>query len=292
MFIVDTQVHIWAPETPERPWIPGGAERVRHMGHRAEPIGFEELRGMMDASGVARVLICPPTWEGDRVDLGLQAAKAYPERFGVMARVPLDRPEEAKALILSWRGEPGIKGVRLTFSFERERDWIKDGTADWYWPFAEAHDIPTMLLIPHAKRELASIAKRHPKLRLTVDHMGILGNTTDEAILPYVAATEQLAEFPNICVKLSNLPSFSTQKFPYANLNPVIERLVRAFGPRRCFWGTDLSRMIGRYHVGYPEAIDHVLHHLPFLSESDKEWIMGRAVCDWLRWPPGGASHA
>jgi predicted TIM-barrel fold metal-dependent hydrolase len=285
MLIVDSQVHIWAPETAERPWMPGGMDRLRHMGHRLQPIGFEELRQMMDAATVNRALLVPPTWDMDRVDLCLEASERYPDRFGVMGRIPVDRPEEAKELIRSWKDHPGMKGVRLTFSFERERDWIKNGTADWYWPHAEKHDIATMLLVPFAKAELKTIATRHPGLRLTVDHVGIFGNTSDRAIAPYIDDTIALSALPNVCVKLSNLPSFSTDPFPYPNLSPYIERVVRAFGAERCFWGTDLSRMIGKYKVGYREAIDHVMHHMPFLSEAEKEEILGTGVCRWLRWP-------
>ncbi len=285
MLIADSQVHIWAAETPGRPWIPGGMARLLHMKHRPEPIGYEELKQMMDAAGVRRAIICPPTWEGDRIDLGLEASEHYPDNFGVMARIPLKRPDEAKALIQDWRANhPGIKGVRLTFSFENEVDWVKDGTADWYWPYAEQHDISTMLLIPDAKPELMDVLRQHPKLRVTVDHMGIRGGTKDDAIAPYIAATEALAQFPNCNVKLSNLSSFSTQAVPYTNLNPYIERLVKAFGARRCFWGTDLSRMIGATGHGYREAIDH-LTGLPFLSENDKAWILGEGLCEWLRWP-------
>ena len=284
MLIADSQVHIWAAERPDRPWIPGGMARLQHMKHRLEPIGYEELKAMMDAAGVRRAMLCPPTWEGDRNDLGIEAARRCPDRFGVMARIPLQQPDEAKEMILGWRDEPGVKGVRLTFSFENEVNWPKDGTAAWYWPFAEKHDIPTMLLMPDAKPELREVLRRHPGLRVTIDHMGIRGGTKDAAIEPYIAATEALAEFPNVNVKLSNLPSFSSEATPYANLYPSIERLVRAFGARRCFWGTDLSRMIGAYGIGYEEAIAH-FRGLPFLSEEDKELIMGRALCEWLRWP-------
>jgi predicted TIM-barrel fold metal-dependent hydrolase len=76
----------------------------------------------------------------------------------------------------------------------------------------------------------------------------------------------------------------TTEPPPYANLYPYIERLVRAFGAKRCFWGTDLSRMIGAYGMGYKDAIAH-LRGLPFLTEQDKEWILGRGLCEWLRWP-------
>jgi hypothetical protein len=72
-------------ETPEGPWIPQGMKRLQHMHHRLEPIGYEELKDMMDAAGVRRAMICPPTWEGDRNDLGIEASRRDPDRFGVMA---------------------------------------------------------------------------------------------------------------------------------------------------------------------------------------------------------------
>ena len=42
----------------------------------------------MDAAGVARVVIVPPSWEGDRNDLALEAARLHPDRFAVMGRPP------------------------------------------------------------------------------------------------------------------------------------------------------------------------------------------------------------
>ena len=51
MFIVDSQVHIWAPESPDRPWIEGGAARIKLNGHREKAMGYEELRSLMDEAG-------------------------------------------------------------------------------------------------------------------------------------------------------------------------------------------------------------------------------------------------
>lgn len=283
MLIADSQVHIWEAETPDRPWIPGGMDRLLHMKHRAEPIGYEELVGWMDEAGVRRAMLCPPTWLGDYNDFAIAGARKYPNRLGVMARLPLKEPAKAKEWLMRYLDEPGVKGIRLTFSFENEVNWPKEGVADWYWPLAEKHNIPTMLLIPDAKPELTEIVKRHPGLRVAVDHMGIRGGTKDDGIAPYIDATVELAKFPNVSVKLSNLPSFSTQGPPYTNLNRYIEKVVKAFGAERCFWGTDLSRMIGAYGINYPEAIAHV-KGLPFLNERQKEQILGESLCKWLGW--------
>src|ERR1700722_3538504 len=89
---------------------------------------------------------------------------------------------------------------------------------------------------------------------------------------------------PSAGFSLLAIACSAPQPSPYPNLDPYIERLVRAFGARRCFWGTDLSRMIGAHGIGYKEAIAH-FQGVPFLSEADKESIMGRGLCEWLRWP-------
>ncbi|MGH1553593.1 hypothetical protein ACRAWF_21205 [Streptomyces sp. L7] len=45
MFVVDTQIHIWKEESPDRPWVPGARERIRLNGHREDPFSYEEAPG-------------------------------------------------------------------------------------------------------------------------------------------------------------------------------------------------------------------------------------------------------
>jgi hypothetical protein len=42
--------------------------------------------------------------------------------------------------------------------------------------------------------------------------------------------------------------------------------------------------MIGAYGMHYAEAVAYV-QQLPFLNTEEKEWILGRGLCEWLRWP-------
>lgn len=284
MLVCDSQVHIWAEPSAERPWAPGGPELHRQMGHRQAAIGYEELKDLMDAAGVDRALLVPPTWDLDRNDLGLAAAAKYPDRFGLMARVPLRDPEEGKRRLQSWQDVPGVKGVRLTFFRPEEATWLSDGTADWYWPVAEQLGVPTMVHAARFPDEIARVAEQHPHLSLILDHMGVPGGTKDDAVAPFVEATAALSRYPNVAVKLSGLPAKSTEPYPYANLNDCVRMLVDAYGPRRCYWGTDLSRMLGGCGITYRQCVTHFTEDMTVLSADELDWIMGRALCEALGW--------
>ena len=53
-----------------------------------------------------------------------------------------------------------------------------------------------------------------------------------------------------------------------------------AFGPQRCFWGTDVTRM----PCTYRQCVTMFTEELPWLKGNDLELVMGRAVCEWLGW--------
>src|SRR5438128_5649006 len=112
-----------------------------------EPFRTERLLPMMDGAGADRVVVGPPSWPGDRNDYALEAAKRYPNRFAVMGRIALQDPKSA-ALLPKWKEQPGMLGVRLTFNSPTAIGWLKDGTADWFWPAAEKAGIPVMFQAP------------------------------------------------------------------------------------------------------------------------------------------------
>ncbi len=277
MPIVDSQVHIWAENTPDRPWAPNMENRA----HLKEPLTAERLLGLMDEAGVDAAILVPPSLEGDRNDLSVAAAQAYPDRFAVMGRVDLTKPETASRLA-TWRDTPGLLGVRLTFHRDDTRPALTDGTADWFWPVAEKHDIPVMVHAPERLPVLAAIAERHPGLTLIVDHMGFARETRDDRTMAGAERMAALAKWPNVSVKVSAMPCFSSAPWPFRNLDAPLKRVIDAFGPRRSFWGTDLTRILDT--CTYRQAVTHFTERLDFLSRDDLDWIMGRGLCKALRW--------
>ena len=276
MMIADAQVHIWAANTPERPWPAAG------IGREQKPVPFtaDDLLREMDAAGVHRAVIVPPSWEGDRNDLGLAAAQAHPDRLALMGRLSIEDPANAR-LLPDWRKQPGMLGLRFTFHAPEMQVWLSDGTADWLWPAAERAGVPIMVAPPGQLPAMDRIAERHPGLKLVIDHMAVPSGSKDEAAFRHLPQLLALAKRPNVAVKTTSLPSYTTEPYPFRNLQEPIRRIVEAFGPERAFWGTDITRL----PVPYRQAVTPFTEALPFLSDRDKELVMGRALCDWLGWP-------
>jgi len=275
MLICDSQVHIWAANTPQRPWAPSTRP------HRAEPLGHEELLGEMNAAGVHRVVIVPPSLDGPRNDLALDAARAHPGRFAVMGKIDAKDPQ-AHARLARWRSQPGMLGLR--FNFKRSPKTLEDGDADWVWGVAEEAGVPVYVGVSHENVHVFDgIAERYPRLRIIFDHMALASGVKDDVAFRDLDKLLIAARRPNIAVKVSALPCYTDSPYPYRNLHVHVRRVFDAFGPRRMLWGSDLSRLRGAYRG----CVTAFTEEMKWLSGEDLEWIMGRALCEWLGWPAG-----
>ena len=133
------------------------------------------------------------------------------------------------------------------------------------------------------RAQVARIAEHHPQLTLIVDHMGVTADIVKAGKLAdAIIRTLSLARYPNVSVKLSAAPNYSTEDYPFRDFLPHIRRLFDAYGPQRCYWGSDITNGFGR--ATYRQRITHFTEELPFLSEEDKDWIMGRAIVARLEW--------
>jgi len=102
----------------------------------------------------------------------------------------------------------------------------------------------------------------------------------DEAAFADLGALLALAKHPNIAVKATGAPSHSSAPYPYRNIHDGLHRIYDAFGPKRFFWGTDITRM----PCGYRECVTMFTEELPWLRGRDLEQVMGLGVIDWLGW--------
>lgn len=72
---VDAQIHVWEADHADRPWPLSGADGRTAFPQRDIPLSAAEALREMDAAGIDRAIIVPPSWEGDRNDVALQAGR-------------------------------------------------------------------------------------------------------------------------------------------------------------------------------------------------------------------------
>src|SRR5712671_2211804 len=133
-------------------------------------------------------------------------------------------------------------GVRVTFNSDATIAWLKDGTADWFWPAAEKAGLPVMFLASSQVSMFARIAERHPQFTLIIDHMGLSSSSRTNRITDIPAAIDQtvaLAKYPNVSVKLSGALGNSLEPYPFRDMTVYLQRLFDAYGRQRCHWATD-----------------------------------------------------
>lgn len=273
MKIIDSQLHCFYPNTPQRPW-PEGATPV----HGPE-YTVEQATALFDQHGVQGGVLVPPSWNGWDNQYSQDAALAQPKRFAVMGRFNFEAPD-AKEQLRAWRQQPGMTGVRLFIS---GAPWMSLLTPEfsWVWQIAEETQLPVMSTIPGNIAGFEPILTQFPDLRLVIDHAGRHPRgAMDEGAWADEGALHALARFKNVGVKVSSLPCFSTEPYPFRNLHSHIQSIYDRFGPQRMMWGSDVTRLTCSYEENiklFTEAID-------FLSTEDKEWIMGRSVAAALDW--------
>jgi predicted TIM-barrel fold metal-dependent hydrolase len=268
MQIVDAQVHIWSNGPPTVP------------AHRqVEVFPVDSLLNEMDEAGVDAAVLHPPGWDPNGNEVAVEAARQHPERLAILGHFPLDQPE-SRSLIDGWKRRPGMLGLRFALLQPRQQTWWTDGTMDWLWPAAERAGLPVALLATGFLPVVGNVAERYPGLKLLVDHLGRQRSDRDAAGFANLPELLALARFPNVAIKATGAPSYSSEPYPYRNIQPYLRQIYDAFGPERMFWGTDITRM----PCSWRECVTLFTEELPWLSESDKELIMGRAVCEWLGW--------
>lgn len=268
MLIADSQVHLWTFRGDGNPW------------HRMDPTyEVHQLLAEMDEAGVDRAVVVPPMWMGDDNSQALAAAQAHPDRIAVLGRLPLNDPSYADKLA-DWNDQEGMYGLRFTFARDWEQAMLTDGGLEWLWSGAEKAGLPVHFMLSGFVEHVGPIAEKHPDLKLTVDHLGLPGRVVDDEAFAALPTLLDLAKYPNVSVKATTVPAYTSQSFPWPNTHDHLKRVFDAFGPRRMFWGSDLTRL----PCTYSECVRQFTEELDWLKGEDLELVMGRALCDWIGW--------
>ncbi|MBY0527380.1 MAG: amidohydrolase [Gemmataceae bacterium] len=71
-------------------------------------------------------------------------------------------------------------------------------------------------------------------------------------------------------------PPVGKKEPPYADLAPLIQKVVKAFGARRCMWESDCPFQVSKHR--YTDSLDLVRKRLDFLSDEDRDWMLRKTA--------------
>ncbi|MSS73368.1 MAG: amidohydrolase [Candidatus Latescibacteria bacterium] len=270
MRILDPHVHVYKND-PAYPWAP---ETRTPPQEDATP---EMLLALMEANGVEKTVLVQVIhyrWDNRFV---ADTLRRYPDKFMGVCRVNPEDPAAPDHLRM-WAEEQGLHGVRLSPGEGPEGDWFAGPLMDPLFARAASLKVPVLILTkPGRLPDLARLLERHGGLDVCVDHMADCHPDRPDQVQKLL----DLARFPRVFVKISHTWSISREDYPWSDTHGMVKQVIDAFGADRCMWGTDWPVCLSR--TPYAQTLRVVRDEMKFLSDADKEWVLGGTV---LRlWP-------
>ena len=278
--IIDSQVHAYERDRPERPWsgfLEGPSE-----------VTGDDMVAAMDAVGVdGALLVSPFSMYRYDASYALEIYQSHPGRFGLIK--PFDPRSEAVAdEVAEWTSTPGVVGVRLMLTSERyEAD--EPGLGRMLTAAARA-DIPVNVMCVGRLKLMRELARRHPDARLVIDHVGLAQpHEPPPPPEPFADLGEvlSLAELENVAIKISGACTLSRRPFPYPDIWEPLGRVFKAFGFDRCMWGTDWTRAVRL--LTYEQGVE-AFRLADHLSGSERSALMGGTVEKIYGWSPAASA--
>jgi L-fuconolactonase len=285
-------------------------------GSTRDKVLSELLHAMTEAVGVDGALLFPSVAQEQWAE---RLAAEEPGRYALVPRVnpgiagqeaALD-PEapDVEARIAAARERPGVAALRFVISAWPESiAKFESGAWDRALAACQQQRMPIFVFSSGRLDLVARLIDRYPQLSVVVDHLGLpqppLERLDDNrwADLPRLL---ELADRPNVYVKLCGAPSLSSEPFPYHDIWAHVRAIVDAFGAERLMWASDISRFRGRvgWHMRLTsEQLDFVGQHTytqsvglyrdtDVLTPTEKEWVLGRSVRALLAWTDTGVAY-
>jgi L-fuconolactonase len=254
---IDTHHHFWNPGRVPQAWMTSEHALI------ARPFEPRDLEPLLGPAQVTRTVLVQSAARDDDTDYMFELVEEVPWVGGIVAWCRLDDPVATGVRLTVLRRRPGLRGIRHLVHQEPDPHWIlRADVQPSLDVLAEAGlllELPAVY--PDHLGDLPELARRHPGLRIVIDHLGKppLGS-------PQMARWEELlraaAEHPNVYGKISGLNTVvSHPGWDADDLEPAVRVAVEAFGPGRLVCGSDwpVALLNGDYGRVWRETTEAVV---------------------------------
>mgnify|MGYP002372157715 CR=1 FL=1 len=268
---IDAHCHFWDPARGEYGWLDTGPPALDPLRRVFTPAELAQL----NLSG--RVVAVQAADSVAETRYLLDLAARFPQIAGVVGWIDLTR-HDSVAVLADLAGTPVLKGIRPMLQDLAEDDWIVTRTDPGVLQAVQDLGLRFDALV--FARHLASLARfttAWPDLPMIIDHCAKpkMGGPLEPSWLDGMAA---MAAFPHVHCKISGLltelpDALRQPEAALAALRPVVDEVLRLFGPNRLLWGSDWPVLtLAASHQVWEQITDRLLEGL---TTSERQAILG-----------------
>ncbi len=280
---IDAHVHVWTPDTAHYPLAAG------YKKGDMQPPSFtpEELFKHAKPVGVTRINLIQMSYYGFDNSYMTDMIALHKDVFvGTAVIDPNGKEPErlmgelAKKKVRAFRIYPGLeRGIKANEGAGAR--WLRaEGYGKMFAAGAKNNQAMSCLINTDALSELGRMCDKFPDTPVIIDHLcriGVDGTIRDKDVDALCA----MAKHKKVMLKVGAFYALGKKKAPYTDLAPLIQRVVKAFGPQRCMWESDSPFQVVNGHL-YRDSIDLVRKHLDFLSAADRDWLLRKTAEQFL----------
>ena len=274
---IDSQVHAYERDSPERPW--------QGFLDGPDEVTGDDMVAAMDAVGVDGALLVSP-YSMYRYDpsYALEVYAKHPGKFGLIR--PFDpKSETIDDDMAEWTGMQGVVGARIMLTYGDYDDGSHPGLNAIVAAAGRA-GVPVNIMSTGKMHVVGELARRNPNTQLVIDHVGLAQPRYPPAPPePWAElnAVLAMAEFDNVAIKISGACTLAHEPFPYPDIWEPLRQIFDAFGLERCLWGTDWTRAVEL--LTFQQGVD-AFRVTDQLSDAERSVLMGGSLMKVYNWSP------
>jgi predicted TIM-barrel fold metal-dependent hydrolase len=278
MGFIDAHVHVWTPDTAHYPLA------AAYKKDEMKPASFtpKELFEHTRPAGVDRINLIQMSYYGFDHSYMMDMIALYPDAFvGTAVIDPAGREPErlmaelARKRVRAFRIYPGLEGGTKPNTGTGERWLAAEGYSKMFAAGARNNQALSCLINPDALPDLDRMCKQYPDTPVIIDHLcriGVDGTIRDKDVEALCA----MAVHKRVMVKVGAFYALGKKEPPYTDLAPLIRKVVKAFGARRCMWESDCPFQVEKDK--YTDSLDLIRKRLDFLSDEERDWLLRRTA--------------
>ncbi len=251
---IDSHQHFWHYSSAEYPWMSG------EMGALKRDFLPEDLEPLLASVGFDGCIAVQARQSLEETRWLLELAERHDFIRGVVGWVDL-RSEDLPSQLDSFAGERKLAGVRHVVQDEADDEFmLRPEFRRGISRLREFNLTYDLLLFPKHLPVAVKLVEEFPEQRFVLDHIA-KPKIAERLLSPWREDLKTLANFPNVCCKLSGMVTETNWKrWQPEDFGAYLEVVFAAFGPDRLMIGSDwpVCTLSGNYESTMRIVMDYV----------------------------------